>query len=45
MSELREKLSKLKIELLIILDAWYDMVNVKQPHLEFMYEYIRRFRD
>ena len=38
--ELREKLSKLKIELLTILDVWYDMVNVKQPHLEFMYESI-----
>lgn len=37
---LEQKLSELKLELLTLLDTWYEMVNVQQPRLEFMYESI-----
>ncbi len=37
---LRTTLSKLKEELLCLLDDWYELVNIQQPRLEFMYESI-----
>lgn len=37
---LEQKLAELKLELLTLLDTWYEMVNIQQPRLEFMYESI-----
>lgn len=37
---LRTNLAKLKEELLCLLDDWYELVNIQQPRLEFMYESI-----
>jgi hypothetical protein len=37
-TEIKNQMTRLQNELLELLDDWYDMVNVRRPQLEFMYE-------
>ena len=39
-AKLKAKLMELKEELLCLLDDWYELVNIQQPRIEFMYESI-----
>ncbi len=38
--ELNKRIEDMRQELLDLLDHWYDMINIQQPRLEFLYEAI-----